>query len=60
MAVEGENQGEGIMPLGICNGLANNLLVTEVHPVEEAHGQTDFAVPGLKFMRCADNVHAVM
>ena len=60
MAVEGENQGEGIMPLGIRNCLANDLLMAKVHPIEEAHGQADLAVPGLKFMRCADNMHAVM
>ena len=60
MAVESEDEREGVMPLGICNGLANNLLMAEVHAIEEAHGEADLAVPGLELLRCADNVHAVI
>jgi len=60
MAIEGEDQRMGVMPLGVGNSLADNLLVAEMHTIEKAHRQADLAVPRLKFMRCADDVHAAM
>ena len=46
------------MPLSISNGMTNDLLMAEMNAVKETHGQADFAVPGLEFMRRLDDVHA--
>src|SRR6266487_169679 len=46
--VEGEDQRKGIMLPRVRERLADDLLMAEVHAVEEADGEADFAVAGLK------------
>jgi hypothetical protein len=57
MAVEGDHERNRIMLAGVGDGLPDDLLVAEMHAVENADGQTDFAAAVAQFVCDADNFH---
>ena len=57
MAVEGDGHRARFLLFGVGQGLADHLLVAEVHPIEDADGDADFARAGLQFPGSVDDFH---
>ena len=51
MPVEGQHQREGIVLARIGDGLPDDLLVAQMHAVEETDGQADLAAAGFSSLR---------
>ena len=56
MTIERENQRRGFVLAGVSNGLPDDLLMSEVHAVEETDREADFPAGGGKFFGGADGV----
>jgi hypothetical protein len=54
MAVEGDDQRDAAMLVRVGDSLPDDLLVAEMHAVEDADGETDFASVRLEFGGLAD------
>ena len=57
MPVEREHQRDGLVLARIGEGLPDDLLVAEMHAVEEADGQADLAAARLQFIGGVDDLH---
>src|SRR6266542_4244187 len=59
MAVKGEHHRQRFILLGIGQGLPDDLLVTQMHAIEDADGHADLPARGSQLRRRVENVHAV-
>ena len=59
MAVEGDDQCDAAMLVRVGDGLPDDLLVPEMHAVEDADGETDLASVRLEFGGLADQLHGI-
>jgi hypothetical protein len=55
--VECDYQSYRLVLSGVGEGLPNDLLMSEVHTVEETDGQADLAASRVEFLRGVDDSH---
>lgn len=57
VAIECEHHGERVVLAGVGDGLPDDLLVPEMHPVKDPNREADFPGTGLKFARVLNDLH---
>ena len=57
MVIERDDQRERAMLTRVGDGLPDDLLMAEVHPVKEPNRQTNLAVAGVQFVGGANKFH---
>jgi hypothetical protein len=57
MPVEGDGESQPFVLFRIGPGLANHLLMAEVHAVEHSDGQRHFAPARLEIIRAVERLH---